>query len=184
MRKLALVLVLLSSLFMVLPANAKPSITTTERGVLDSIHHCSGYATVAFYQTAGGNNYWMTENQCIGTSSGNTTFHQSVSHAKCYRNGVLWDGCRIDTTVGVQAQTYSGGWTTRTGGSADWHFPIGAYFSDSGTTFGPFVEVDPVFFAAVRTAENWSGVVRFLLADGTTHLSSVDTRLSLVNQTG
>jgi hypothetical protein len=129
---------------------------------------------VAAYVTAGGNLYEATRKVCVGLYAANPTTHfvvEGVERLRCYRNKVIWDGCRwADSNVEIHwkdSGVNPGPW--HLWDTVEWTYPGGTVAStgwrtDSERRFSGHMNEDN---DELSRAAGKGGVVRFLLADGT-----------------
>jgi hypothetical protein len=132
---------------------------------------CTGEEEVASYLTAAGNYYALRNNTCAALYAIGSDYYtvEGITRYTCYRNGLSWDGCRVDGYVQVQ-------W--RTEGTSQWyvhssvyfHVPDTGYVSNTGRlSSGHLTDNEYMVVRGKGQGNN----VRFLLADGTTVLVPV-----------
>lgn len=135
---------------------------------------CSGHQTQAVHTTTpGGNVYRLEGHVCIdiGPQSGNSLAVNTRWHGHCTRNGVAWDGCRVNTQLVVEFFVSGSGW--QDDGSTDFDItePNSGYFANSQTrvSFAAYFADEIHVRGKAEDPDN----MRFLLADGTTVLKDM-----------
>lgn len=134
---------------------------------------CSGHLIQAQHVTAAGNVYRLEGHLCleVGPQSGNSLANNTRWHGHCTRNGVSWQGCRVNTELVVEFQVSGGGWQDRGSTAFEITEPNSGYFANSNTrvSFADYFADETVVRAKAEDPDN----MRFLLADGTTVLKDM-----------
>ena len=150
----------------------------------------NGHIRVAHYLTAANNDYELFAHNCLEdtTAVDGSHFINSRTHWHCTRNGVAWDGCRLNSRLEVQYYS-SLGWLAFDRTVNDMSEPGGSYtctmdssdnnlgfFDDSNTRFSYQTNSNPT--SLLRGAAKDPDNARFCLADGTTQLVDVTNSVS------
>jgi hypothetical protein len=158
-------------------------IPTGPASAADTVVACnpSGHIRIAHYLTAGGNDYELFTHNCLGVDNSSLYPYRARVHWHCTRNGVAWDGCRINTELTVQG--YTGAWLDYSTTVNDVSSPGGSYDPNSGagwfddsTTYVSFNT--NACGVQIRGASHDPDNARFRLADGTTKLVDVTNSVS------
>ena len=134
----------------------------------ETIDACTGYETVAIWNTAAGNLYRSERRVCAEESGtdpvGGVGDYRAVARFRCLRNGVSYAGCRFETYVNMQAYVTGGNWTDWSAEDYECYTCGGAFVADSGRLYeDEFHHADGAWIRAIASG----GHTRFKLADGT-----------------
>lgn len=178
MRKYLAAALLPLALFVSLVGAPAPAVAHDSTDTIPA-ESCTGEQQAAYHVTPAGNLYETTVNVCEGvpaTGPGYWTV-EGVVRLRCYRNAVIYDGCRW-AGANVETQWREEGIPTwKVHSSVEWCVPCGTpattgWRTDSGREWAGHLDDNNLMR---DRGKHEGGQVRFLLADGTDVLKNMSS---------